>query len=292
MKGLTDFSLDEYLAADKGIVVYLESTDDVFVFKKWFGDLLSKIQFEPISGEKANGGCGAIIKFFDEDSPDLTFAYGIVDRDVLLRNINSAKYPDCSDLWWNIDDKDFNSQHPFGEKIFILHRWELENYLLHPEALHKLLENKTRGETLLTSASEVAEKIIESELDLLAVTLFSVSGKGPASMRYAQEKSGDDLWLEVHNIIKSEGKVNDYKERIMRFTEDKVDPVKRWDKLSRLLDGKRTMYRLDKILHSNPKVFCLDEEYGALADNIVNLGLVDPDLKNWLTNVSRPKLES
>jgi len=286
MRGFSDFSMDEYLTADSGIVVYLESTDDVFVFKKWFGNLLSKIQFEPISGEKANGGCGVIIKFF-EDNPDVSFAYGVVDRDVLLRNINSTKYPDCSNLWWNTDDDDFYSNHPFGDKIFILHRWELENYLLHPEALQKLLDNKTRGKTSLTTADEVAKKIIDNESDLVAVTLFSTLGKGSiGNMRHGQDKTGDDLWSMVAELEQSEAERDDHESKVFSFAEDKDEPMERWDRLSRMLDGKRTMYRLDNILHPDPRKFCLEREYGALADHIANLDLIDPALNAWLQQVS------
>ena len=287
MKGFADSSMDQYLAAETGVVVYLESTDDVFVFKKWFGDLLSKIQFESISGEKANGGCGAIIKFFEEQEEELSFAYGVVDRDVLLRNINSEKYPNCRDLWWSTDDTSFYSSQPFGEKIFILNRWELENYLLHPKALHQLLENKTRGETSLLTPEDVAEKIIANESDLVAVTLFSTLGKGCIkSMRHAQNLSGDKLWNEVKNLGTSDDELADHISNIKSFTEDKDDPIERWDKLSRILDGKRTMYRLDGILHSNPRNFCLEKEYGVLADHILNFGLVDTDLKKWLVEIS------
>jgi hypothetical protein len=286
MRGFGDFSMDEYLAADRGIIVYLESTDDVFVFRKWFDKLLSKIQFKSISDEKANGGCGVIIKFF-EDNPDLSFAYGVVDRDVLLRNINSTRYPDCSNQWWNTDDDDFHSNHPFGDKIFVLHRWELENYLLHPEALQKLLYNKTRGKTSLTTADEVAKKIIDNESDLVAVTLFSTLDKGSiGSMRYGQDKTGDDLWSMVDELGQSEEERDEHKSKITSFAEDKDDPMERWDRLSRMLDGKRTMYRLDNILHSNPRKFCLEREFGALADHIANLGLIDPALKSWLHQVS------
>ena len=52
-----------------------------------------------------------------------------------------------------------------------------------------------------------------------------------------------------------------------------------------MLDGKRTMVRLDKILH-NPKDFCLESEYGALAGHIYNLGLVDKQLHGWLSSIN------
>jgi len=73
------------------------------------------------------------------------------------------------------------------------------------------------------------------------------------------------------------------------YSTDGVYPLplilERWERLSRMLDGKRTMVRLDKILH-NPKDFCLESEYGALAGHIYNLGLVDKQLHGWLSSIN------
>ena len=157
-KNLSDFSSEQYLAGDKGVIVYLESTDDVFIFKKWFGDVLSKIQFEPVSGEKANGGCRAVIQRLQELDHHTVDYYGVVDRDALLNEISIHE-----SLWWESDDDVFFSASPFGDRVFVLNRWELEYYLLHPKALAKRLHNRTMGEISYTDVSQLAEAILVSD---------------------------------------------------------------------------------------------------------------------------------
>ncbi len=279
-KDISDFSSENYLIGDNGTVVYLESTDDVFIFKKWFGHLLSKIEFKSVSGEKANGGCRNVIKRIKEINDSSLPFYGVVDRDALLNNIETHEA-----LWWETDDHTFINAFPFGDRVFILHRWELENYLLHPDVIAHRIKNKTMG-TVDYQAEELAEKILDKEDDLLAITVLSTLGYGQSSVRFLQEKSDQDLWNEVNKITKGNPEKRDrHKNNIVQFIENTQAPLERWDKLSRMLDGKRTMIRIDGILSN--KTICLEQERGDLADGIANLGLIDSYLKNWLESLVR-----
>jgi len=145
------------------------------------------------------------------------------------------------------------------------------------------IKNKTMG-TVDYQAEELAEKILDKEDDLLAITVLSTLGYGQSSVRFLQEKSDQDLWNEVNKITKGNPEKRDrHKNNIVQFIENTQAPLERWDKLSRMLDGKRTMIRIDGILSN--KTICLEQERGDLADGIANLGLIDFYLKNWLESL-------
>ena len=71
--------------------------------------------------------------------------------------------------------------------------------------------------------------------------------------------------------------------KIKRFAENEQEPILRWRRLSRLLDGKRIMYRIDDLLFSgNVK---LESERGVLAGYIAKHKLIDQTLINWLEGI-------
>ncbi len=67
---------------------------------------------------------------------------------------------------------------------------------------------------------------------------------------------------------------------IYSFAEDEADPAKRWHRLSRLLDGKRVMFRIGGLLKVK-----LETERGALAGHIAALQLIDLLLTAWINNI-------
>jgi len=278
-KNTEAFSQEQYLAGDQGKIVFMESTDDVFIAKKWFNALLDKIQFEAVSGEKANGGCRQVISKINEEE----HYYGIVDRDALLNHIN-----DHESTWWETDDSLFYAEKPFGEKVFVLNRWEMENYLLNPTAITQRVENHTMGAVKL-SASDLADKIIAEIDNLIAVTILASLGRGDRNNRYAMRDSGDTLWNTVTTDVGSRStEIDDHKQKINDFAEHKTGSLERWERLSRMLDGKRVMHRIDGIIRRESRIlnsFCLEEQRADLADAIYNNGLVDDDLKNWLVSI-------
>jgi hypothetical protein len=264
-----------------GIKIYLESTDDQYILRNWFStfNFYDKLSFDSVSETRGNGGCQLVKKKVEESE---STAFGIVDRDVLLSD------PGFQDsLWWEIDDEVFSSSKPYGEKIFVLNRWELENYLLHPQALASLMADKKLDAT--TSPSDVAKLLCDHEDNMVAVTLLSTiatkSGTALAGgARLLRDKNGEELKVEIQKQLSvPQTFIESEQIKIDRFAENEHDPIKRWHRLSRLLDGKRIMHRIDDLLFSG-KVK-LESERGVLAGYIAKHKLIDPALIDWLEGV-------
>ncbi|MFI3119304.1 MAG: DUF4435 domain-containing protein [Methylococcaceae bacterium] len=259
-----------------GIKIYLESTDDQYILRNWFStfNFYDKLSFESVSETRGDGGCRLVLKKV-ENSP--LKAFGIVDRDILLAD------PDFQDsLWWEMDDAVFLSQKPYGEKIFVLHRWELENYLLHPQALAALVAEKQRNDA--TSATDIAKLLCEHEDNMVAVTLLSTISPERIRVQVFRDKSGEELNHAIqHKLQVKPDTIEAEQTKIKNFAEDEKDPIHRWHRLSRLLDGKRIMYRIDDLLFSG-KVK-LESEIGALGRHVATHKLIDPALINWLEGI-------
>ena len=269
-----------------GIKVFLESTDDEYIVgRKWFSHLKDKISFESVSKTRANGGCQLVRKKVQESKNCNQKAFGIVDRDILLAD------PDFQDsVWWEVNDDIFTSTQPYDEAIYVLHYWELENYLLHPQALESLVADKTLVNSPTISASTIADLLIQNENNLVAVTLLStISAKNmeeQVAEGFGRDCSGDELTEKIVNKLNISIEAAQHEhEKIKFFAENESDAITRWNKLSRMLDGKRIMYRIDQILSKNDMANCkvsLTSERGVLAGYIANQKLVDPSLAGWL----------
>lgn len=264
-----------------GIKIYLESTDDQYILKNWFStfNFYDKLSFDSVSEIRGNGGC-QLVKKKVEDSKQT--AFGIIDRDVLLADPNFQ-----DSLWWEVDDDVFSSSKPYGENIFVLHRWELENYLLHPQALASLMADKRLNAT--TPPADIAKLLCDHEENMVAVTLLStISTKTGAALaggtRLLQDKNGEELKAEVQSKLSiSSAEMESERVKIDRFAENEREPVERWNRLSRVLDGKRIMHRIDNLLFSGRVK--LETERGALAGHIAKHQLIDQALINWLEGI-------
>jgi len=264
-----------------GIKVYLESTDDQYILRNWFStfNFYDRLSFESVSETRGDGGCQLVKKKVEQSNFN---AFGIVDRDILLAD------PDFQDsLWWEIDDNVFLSSKPYGEKIFILHRWELENYLLHPQALASLMADKRLN--TMTSSVEIAKCLCDHEDNMVAITLLSTlstktSNALAGGNQQFRDKCGEELKVAIQNKLQVQPDVI-YSEqnKIICFAEKEQDPIHRWHRLSRLLDGKRVMHRIDDLLFSG-KVK-LESERGVLAGYISSQKLIDTSLSNWLQKI-------
>lgn len=272
------------------ITVYVESSDDRYLIgTKWFSNLKDRINFVSVSGDekRGEGGCKLVIERVKENRVQGLTTYGIVDRDVLLCDSQFQNL-----LWWEVDDTVFAAANPYGETIFVLHRWELENYLLHPNALEQLHKDKFRNVPPSRSPREIAELLIENEKDFITVTLFSslhetnpIPGKKQADLRHSQSLTGHNLRENVKNETRcTSEQLSDHETKILQFAEDKNDALERWDRLSRLLDGKRACHRIERLLFEEK--FTIEAEMGFLASNIANQGLVDINLTSWLNKIA------
>ncbi|MBD9358846.1 DUF4435 domain-containing protein [Methylomonas albis] len=271
-----------------GVKVYLESGDDEYIIgRKWFSKLKDKISFEAVSDKKANGGCQLVIKRVESSSNSNNKTFGIVDRDVLLAHPNFQ-----DSLWWETNNHIFSSTQPY-KNVFILHRWELENYLLHPNALASLVADKKLAESSAISSSSIADLLNRHERELIAVTLLSTvptkTGSSQAPEKYGLQDKGEDLITKIAGEL---GLTMDSfiveQEKISRFAEDEIEAIDRWNKLSRLLDGKRIMYRIEQLLSDSDFAgfnIPLQSERGYLAGYLASQNLIDPMLSDWLNNI-------
>lgn len=115
-------------------VVYVESEEDVYIFGEcWFKDQLSRLEFQSVadrSGGNSTSGCKAVIHAVDEERQSGNPAWGIVDRDAVM----SA---DRWDLVHETDDSCFDRSLPFGHRVKVLRRWEMESYLIDGDLLEQ-----------------------------------------------------------------------------------------------------------------------------------------------------------
>ena len=87
-----------------------------------------------------------------------------------------------------------------------------------------------------------------------------------------QDTQADDAKIELH------------KQNIIQFAEFQTEPLQRWDRLSRMVDGKRAMVRIDGMFTEHK--FCIEEKRADLADDIANLNLIDPHLQQWIQELA------
>lgn len=132
--------------------VYVESNEDRDVLEKWFADKLGDLVFlSADDGGGGGGGCSAVCDKVERSRQADIQAIGIVDRDALF---NDKRW----DLLWETDDAQFRAAQPYGPHVHVLLRWEMENYLLEPEALARVLKDAKHGQAVPTSVQ------IEQEL--------------------------------------------------------------------------------------------------------------------------------
>ena len=276
-----------------GIKVFLESEDDLEIIgNKWFFHLQDKISFEntePQMGQ-GGGGCKQVIARVKKEIDRGKVAFGIVDRDVLLSKPNNEEEAEkYENLFWESDDQIFLNTKIFGEYIHILRRWEMENYLLKPEALQKLMVNKKLSQNVM-SVDIIANELINKEDDFIAVSIVSTYGihvDKQADVGFEKQKNGQKL----KEAVKKHMKINqdDYSThytKIKSFAEqEQHDNSIRWDKLSRLLDGKRVLVRLGSKNMFEGIFKDMISERGALADIIKNNNLIDTELEDFFKKV-------
>lgn len=276
----TDFIGSRY---EGGIKVILESEEDVRIFRDhWFSHHQDKLRFESAEdGKQGGGGCNAVVRRVGEAQDQQVAAFGIVDRDMLLSD-------DKPEIFWETNDTEFHSALPYGDRIHILRRWELENYLLKPEALSaEVARRVSRSPTPLISSETLLH--LENDLvDVTALTTFMV-GKRKSSPNpgFGQGHSGQDLRndIECHlrKVLQDTGysHLSEDIEKIKTFFEQEHDFGKRWDKLTRILDGKKALSRICAWLSETHDIQSLrpwEEMRGCLADRIASLKVIDDEL--------------
>ena len=140
---------DKFIGRYRGkTTVYLEGVDDTAVYaRQWFNNRLDRLDFQ---NPDAAPGCDAVIAKVADDRRAGLKAFGVVDRDALQAKRN---WP----LVWETDDDKFSAARPFGEHIRVTLYWEMESYLIHPEALEEYIANHEKGRLPRTRAEVVAD---------------------------------------------------------------------------------------------------------------------------------------
>ena len=227
-------------------VIYLESEEDLQIIKeRWFFDEGKDIEFKSVDSGQG-GGCTQVINRVKNERDKGITAFGIVDRDALMRE---GKW----ELWWEIDVQQFKQAKPFGDYILVLRRWEIENYLLSPEELEIVLSDKElRSPKNLNVVIEELLKKAEDLKVLSAAMIISHENGHPFSTGFGLKQTGEKLKNKVENHLSNyinsnvSQELTNYIQKIEAFAENNTEPTKqRWERINRLLDGKRTLQRLD-----------------------------------------------
>ena len=295
MSSFKDLSVEYDVGSlyEGGIKVFVESEDDLAILRdKWFFNHKDVLSFESVADPGGgSGGCCKVIDQVQEFAGDGRPAFGIVDRDVLLQEESCRE-----SLWWEVDDASFAAAHPYGESVHILQRWELENYLLQPDAVRQWLKDK------LCSPNEpnfTATNMLELEADFITLscinTLAVPKAKTAPSDQFGLDKSGQELREAIlKHFSSSEEEIAGHYLKIQAFAEENDLPEKRWDRLSRMLDGKRVLHRLSFHLGNDLKNKNLNMfgDRGIIAGYIANNGSIDAELIETINGFAKGRYGS
>ncbi len=265
--------------------VYVESSEDRDVLEKWFPDDLGKIIFLSADhGNAGGGGCQAVCKEISNSKQADIQAAGIVDRDKLFTDKNW-------DLLWEIDDQIFRVAQPYGAEIHVLLRWELENYLLEPAALQRVLSDAKHGKP-----SPILSQI-ENDLLQHCDTLVPVIAASALLHLQGHESLGDGYgskWtrLEIEKdlttqcLSKRMASLPDWQnalqlnqEHVSNFDVPTASTHERLSAFLRIVDGKRLIERI-KAQHG-----VQIELRGFLSRSIKDLNMVPLELADFVATL-------
>lgn len=229
---------------DKAIV-YLESEEDVQIIKeRWFFDEGRYVEFKSVDAG-SGGGCMQVVRQVAFDRGKGIVAFGIVDRDALLQ----CRY---WDQWWEKDDAAFQANQPWGEYVKVLKRWEIENYLLTPMEVETVMADKALR--AMRSRSTVIEELLDHAEDVKVLSAAAVYCH-ENGYSFPDGFAGDKRKQALQSVVAAHlsklftdydpWQLNEYIDRIEAFAEGVADRgAERWERLNRLIDGKRMLRRL------------------------------------------------
>lgn len=282
-----EFVDDKY---EGGIKIFLESAEDVRIFSEhWFSDKQDRLRFVSAEGDQSGGGgCQVVISKVNEANTHDIKAYGIVDRDVLLADKRL-------DLFWETDDTRFHATRPYGDKIYVLRRWELENYLLQPEAFSTEVSKRVSRSPAPNISAQTLLDQSEDIIKITALTTISVTnGKASPSPGFGSQSSGQSLNDEIRKYLRHQfpvdscPEIDDDSNRIKAFDQISGSPEERWNKLSRILDGKKSLMRLCRHLSESLQIDSIrswEEMRGCLANVIASKGAIDTELVHYIDSL-------
>lgn len=274
------------------IKVYLESAEDVSILgDRWFSDKLDKLRFVSAENEESGGGgCQAVIAKVKEALQQNIRAFGIIDRDFLLSTGDL-------NLFWEMDDDKFHATKPYGDHIYILRRWELENYLLRPDAIYNEIRRRLLREPSFGVSIDTIFQYSTDIIQITALTTFSITNGKTIDQNFGFELSGTELTEKInkylHKNYTNPKDIDRHFEKIRCFDVDNKTSEERWERISRILDGKKSLRILCGRLAKDfniPGMTHWQEVRGCLANNIASNGLIDKELKNLIDEISSTSL--
>ncbi|MBF0162576.1 MAG: hypothetical protein HQL88_09840 [Magnetococcales bacterium] len=275
------------------VVLYLESTEDLEVLQeRWFRGWGEWIQFESVSMSVGGGGGGGaqVCQKVGTARQNRSCAFGIVDRDTLL-NGRVAGNPRW-EAFFETDHAAFDAARHLGEYVKVLRRWEMENYLLHPEAIRELIEDSVHPRSpcspnataqYLLDLSEEAIVLTAANLVLIAqganslshqfgIQFSAVAHLLAAVLTHAQNTGST---VSVQDIQGQCSKIRNF------LRDDTEDSEGQWNQLNHLIDGKIFLTRFCK------RCGLKDPQQLRLARRIAELGLIDPEIQEFMEELRR-----
>jgi hypothetical protein len=228
------------------VIVYLESEEDFQIFKeRWFYDKGEMLEFRS-SDTGLGGGCAQVIRNVDSDRQNGIVAFGIVDRDTVMKENKWA-------VFWETDDQQYKNSMPFGQYIRPLCRWEIENYLLEPNALENIRSDYSKSTTRSNRpVKEMIEQLIGHCNTLIPVTAVNIirheRGESSLPMGFGMDchtkeemERAAEKWIGNNSITDYE----DYVKRVESFGKNNPPDSEQYlSRLNRIIDGKRILFRI------------------------------------------------
>ena len=223
--------------------VYLESQEDVQILAdRWFNDRREQLEFLS-AGDDLGGGCNRVVARVKQDRNSQIDAYGVVDRDTLAAN-------GLWDEFLEPDNGKFSSYAPFGEHIIVLHCWEIENYLLHPEVIHEVLEDELGR--LDTPLQAVLDDLFDLVCHMVVVVagglILNSYGRKGFELGFGMGQSFDSLYAgargQIDRMVSPDAAetLDECVEKLIAFSEaPNHRTLNHWLGLIRILDGKRVI---------------------------------------------------
>jgi hypothetical protein len=262
--------------------VYVESSEDRDVLEKWFPDDLGKITFLSADhGKSGGGGCHAVCNEVSTSVQADIQAVGVVDRDKLFTDKNW-------NLLWEIDDQAFRAMQPYGAEIHVLLRWELENYLLEPQAVQRVLADTKHGKPPPNNV-QIEQELLDHWDCLVPVmaasTLLHAEGYESPGDGYGatwtravieQHLTQHLLPSKMVNVPNWQHLLQVNQQLVTNFDMPTANSICRLSACLRIADGKRLLERI-KAKHS-----IQHELRGFLSRSIKELGLVPRELSDFV----------
>lgn len=244
------------------VTIFVEGPTDVDFLNRMFPKAKGDIRFEPV------GGCTRMRARLDLERPDNPKVVGIVDRDALFKD---KRWDDLFET-----DNDNFERATCIDGLYVLTRWEIENYLLDIVAVHRLFSAWARDPK--PSEEVLLDKMTEAALAELHVTagwctakrhrVEDYSGPGPCEDPHVLPDRVRQ-WIEQH-VPQALADYDAHLDKVLAFDPGEgVGKRERLHALLRMVDGKRFLERL--------QVRWLDLKYRDPAPQLAdNVGLSHP----------------